>query len=147
MVILIQKIIGLSLVVLGGLVFYFFLMPCEIIKNIKTITFILGSDNIPGSIWYTLIDENRLRIKFLFLFIIFIILCSIPSITSVKQSSNVVNDYEESIDTDNNIYKTKGHGLGGLRGGIVFSFEDTQGYGYTHEEIMMNIRIGLVKTW
>ena len=48
---------------------------------------------------------------------------------------------EETSEDDDELVFGNGHGLGGIRGGIVFSPEDTQGYGYTHEEIMFNLKV------
>jgi len=79
--------------------------------------------------------------KFLsfFLFVILLILCSIPPTISEEIAEtttlDIVNDYERPTIIDN-----KGHGLHGLRGGIIFSEEDQQGYGYTHNEVLMNIQ-------
>ncbi|NIQ90305.1 MAG: hypothetical protein GWN93_15270, partial [Deltaproteobacteria bacterium] len=72
--------------------------------------------------------------KLFFLVVMLSVLIVIPPDINADVENEIIEHNDDVVFVDNG-----GNGLHGLRGGIVFSPEDTQGYGYNHEEVVFNL--------
>jgi len=85
--------------------------------------------------FWNIFNGNPRGFKTIVLMVILLVLCIIPP------AINADVETIDAIDEEHTLVIPQGHGLHGLRGGIVFSPEDTQGFGYTHEEVLFNLGV------
>lgn len=78
--------------------------------------------------------------KVLVIGLIFFIFFSFVSTVDCSDKSVIVDENIEVKDLD---FRQVGHGLGGMRGGLVLDFDNPypSGLGYNHEEVMKNINL------
>lgn len=84
-------------------------------------------------VWFDFITYPRGYKLFVLVLIISFLIVG-PTINADETTS--VEQEDELVFLNNG-----GHGLHGLRGGIMFSPEDTQGFGYSHDEVMFNLKV------